>query len=167
MGCDVSHKNSAKTFWRRVNISGPNDCWLWKNPKSRSYPVIRWGDGKQYPVHRVAYYLTFGSIELAIGDVNRATYDRFVLHTCDVTTCCNPRHLFLGTQAENNKDCKNKGRMRRAKGEAHRSAKLTALCAAQIRARYKVENISYAKLAYIYGVTPCTIGKIIRRQSWV
>jgi hypothetical protein len=35
-----------------------------------------------------------------------------VLHRCDEPRCCNPEHLFLGTQAENMADMHRKGRSR-------------------------------------------------------
>ena len=34
------------------------------------------------------------------------------MHTCDVTRCCNPAHLRLGTQSENIRDAYAKGRRR-------------------------------------------------------
>lgn len=34
----------------------------------------------------------------------------FVMHSCDIPTCCNPEHLSVGTHAENMADCVLKGR---------------------------------------------------------
>jgi hypothetical protein len=44
-----------------------------------------------------------------------------VLHRCDNPPCIRPDHLFLGTQAENNKDRSLKGRTRTGTGDAHGS----------------------------------------------
>jgi hypothetical protein len=35
-----------------------------------------------------------------------------ILHRCDNPQCCNPEHLFVGTQAENMADMRRKGRGR-------------------------------------------------------
>jgi hypothetical protein len=35
-----------------------------------------------------------------------------VLHTCDEALCCNPNHLYLGTQLDNIKDRDTRGRQR-------------------------------------------------------
>ena len=45
-----------------------------------------------------------------------------VLHTCDNPPCFEPAHLFRGTQSDNMKDCRDKGRLRPGAGR-HNIAK--------------------------------------------
>ena len=59
-----------------------------------------WMNGKMEMSHRAAYTLFVGEIPKGLS----------VLHKCDNTKCCNPSHLFLGTQVDNMKDMWAKGR---------------------------------------------------------
>jgi hypothetical protein len=82
-------------------------CWEWQG--NRDYRGTgRVGNGTYHKgtsstvlVHRVAWELTYGPIPAGL----------FVCHTCDNPPCCNPAHLFLGTQKDNMHDCKLKGRV--------------------------------------------------------
>lgn len=74
----------------------------------------------------------------------------FVLHQCDNRACCNPDHLFLGTQKKNMEDCKAKGRMNR--GEDRPQSKLTDDEVTQIR-RMKAQGASYGALAERFNVS--------------
>jgi hypothetical protein len=61
-----------------------------------------WINGKTKGTHRVAWELIYGSIPNGLN----------VLHRCDVPSCVNPYHLFLGTNSDNIKDAFRKGRMK-------------------------------------------------------
>ncbi len=50
--------------------------------------------------HRASWQISFGPIPDGLQ----------VLHTCDNPPCCNPAHLFLGTQLDNIYDMCAKGR---------------------------------------------------------
>lgn len=107
----------AERFWPKVDSSGgPGACWTWTaSCKIKGYGQISAG-GRERPLlaHRVAWEITNGPI--GVGSV--------VCHSCDNPKCCNPAHLFLGTQAENLQDMTDKGR--RCSGEAMTAALLAA-----------------------------------------
>lgn len=89
----------SERFWKKVDIKGENDCWNWMGATSYGYGQF----GINYKLirsHRISYMLSNGEIP-----------DNFVIcHSCDNKKCCNPKHLFLGTQSENILDAVNKGR---------------------------------------------------------
>jgi HNH endonuclease len=79
----------------------PNGCWLWNSGFNKGgYGEARY-KGKKVSAHRMAACLFFG---LELDD------PRWVLHRCDTPKCVNPDHLFLGTNADNMRDCVNKKR---------------------------------------------------------
>jgi hypothetical protein len=85
-------------FWRKVNKT--STCWLWTRG------ITSWGYGwftratrKANYAHRVAWELTHGDIP-----------DGLVLHKCDVRSCVNPDHLYVGSQADNMRDMASRGR---------------------------------------------------------
>lgn len=59
--------------------------------------------GKSVLAHRYVYAAVNGDIPPRL----------LVLHTCDVRHCVEPTHLFLGTEADNFADMRQKGRMTR------------------------------------------------------
>lgn len=82
----------------RVEVSS-SGCWIWPTRRWRGYANIRFS-GRFTTVHRVAWELTHGPISEGMH----------VCHTCDTPGCANPDHLFIGTRADNMRDCVAKGR---------------------------------------------------------
>ncbi len=88
-----------------------NGCWNWekaKNPNGYGIYTVRkegWKRRRTVLAHRYAYEIFTGVIPQGMC----------VLHKCDNPSCVNPDHFFLGTQVDNMRDRKEKGRM--PKGE--------------------------------------------------
>ena len=139
----------ASRLWAQIDRGTPSECWPWGGHRSSGYGVIC-----RKKAHRVVYEVMYGPIPPGLN----------VLHRCDNPPCCNPAHLFLGTQAANVRDMIAKGRDRKCHGERHRCAKLSAADVAALRAAAKVERTS--KLAAQFGISPGHVRKIVRGANW-
>lgn len=122
-------------------------CWIWmERLSSTGYGRVSIGNQKSAFAHRKSYEEFKGPIPEGMS----------VCHKCDIPSCINPDHLFLGTHQENMADSARKGRAKQPKnpiGAKHPRAKLTAEQVKEIR-EYK-GTLKY--LAEKYGVNPMTI----------
>jgi hypothetical protein len=95
---------TPELFWSRVDVKSESECWPWRLRRDgNGYGLFDVGpkcQRKTRLTHRLAYELTNGKIDLGLQ----------VCHSCDNPTCCNPKHLFLGTNADNMRDMRLKGR---------------------------------------------------------
>ena len=144
-------RDEVAAFWARVDKhSHPGGCWLWTAGKDK------WGYGdlrfkkKHVQAHRLAW-------KFLKGDPGKLD----CLHICHNPTCCNPDHLYLGTDLENTRD-------RVKLGRQHIESKLTPDQVQEIRAKYWYENgrSNTVALATEYGVKAVTIVAIISGRSW-
>ena len=88
-------RNSVKDFWDKVDIKGPDDCWLWKEGTwHNGYGRFKW-NYQSWRAHRFALVI--------VGSLPADSQDR-VRHLCNNRKCCNPAHLAWGTHADNMKD---------------------------------------------------------------
>lgn len=152
---DISPKDTNR-FWAKIEVRGPDDCWLWKAGKTCGYGSFGIS-GKQYRAHRIALILngiTFG-------------YGLCACHTCDVPTCCNPAHLFTGTQAENMADRNRKERT------SHASVNVGVNHCRAILSDENVKEIltlngklTQAEIGRRFGVCRHTVGKILTGKNW-
>lgn len=174
-------------FLKKIAAS-PTDlgCLLWTSGKDKN------GYGKvtiktrHLRSHRVAYFIATG-----IDPINL-----LVLHTCDVPSCCNPNHLFPGTNEDNMKDKARKGRCNAQSGDNHHSrrnpsrvrrgenhhtklrpetvsrgesrplSKLKEIDVIAIRSAYASGGVSQAALAARFNVSQSTIQSIITMKIW-
>lgn len=91
----------VEKFWALVDKRTADECWLWQGKLTTTgYGYVQIYKQEKFTAHRVAYFLHY----------KKQPGDLFVCHKCDVPLCCNPHHLFLGTQKDNRVDCKQKGR---------------------------------------------------------
>lgn len=94
-------------FLSRVRRGGKNECWPWEGRlNEKGYGRLKVGHGYIY-AHRFSYALAHSL------DVMSMTLH--VCHSCDNRVCCNPNHLWLGTNSDNVRDRVQKGRSHRSR----------------------------------------------------
>lgn len=138
-------------FWSKVLVREADACWLWQASTSGSgfqYGQFGVRRGQMVKAHRFAWELA-NRLPVPEGCV--------VMHRCDTPLCCNPRHLFLGSQADNLIDARQKGRLNLSR---ERTRKLTPGQRAEIRRRVAAGERPIA-LAFEYGVSRVAVSHIV------
>lgn len=165
----MSAKNTPENFWAKIRVGKSDECWEWQGAKNSSgYGNLSW-HGARIQAHRLAYALTKSSIDLLVpnfrtlGGVSSCT--QFVLHKCDNRSCCNPAHLFLGTNTDNQLDCYLKNRRAQPKSK-HVNAKLTPAQVLDIRYRYDNKLALQIPLAREFGVSQRVVSLLVRRETY-
>lgn len=143
-------------FLSHVQKGGPDECWPWSGSRRKKGGYGRLNvNGKVRSASRVAYELFVGPIPFGLH----------VLHHCDNPPCVNPAHLYLGNDQRNVDDCRARGRLRKAFGEAHGRAKLTARQVREARRLYTMGR-GIVSLAREFGVAETTMRALVLRETW-
>ena len=162
-----ARRPAAGRFWEKVRRG--DGCWEWQGHRNKDgYGQFQIGY-KRWMAHRFSWFLHFG------GDPGAL----YVCHHCDNPACVRPDHLFLGTAADNSIDAWLKGRIPRgamtpvvlhpenvARGERHHNSRLTDDLVRALRERYATGQYTHTSLAREYGVSPMTVGRVVRRELW-
>ncbi len=144
-------KTHKERFFEKIEVRGENDCWPWIGSKDqKGYGLFRYVTAKIIRSHRYMHMITVGDIPAK----------HLVCHTCDNPACCNPKHLFLGTDSDNMIDMVKKGRNTPGKW----SNKLSVSDVLEIRKL--AGTVTARELAGRYGVQPRTIVCVIQRINW-
>lgn len=137
-------------FMRFVSPEPMSGCWLWLGPttgRPPGYGAISI-DGKTRKAHRLAW-------EMANGPIPDGLH---VCHKCDNRLCVNPRHMFLGTNAENTADKVRKGRQ--LKGRQIQLCKLSDEQVVELR-ELRATGVLLRVLADRFGLTKETVSHLV------
>lgn len=156
----------AERFRSYVDVRGPDECWPWTGCVDKDgYGQLSFLGKKTARAHRVAFFLEHGRWPEPCG-----------LHSCDNPPCCNPRHIWEGTNADNHADMVAKKRhpigdrngARRhpetRRGERNGRAKLTRKQALRLRRRRGVTSCAAA--AREFGVSRRTVARVWTGENW-
>ena len=145
----------------RIPFSG---CWVFMGATNDfGYGIVGTG-GRGAPndrAHRITYRHFCGEIPNGM----------FVCHRCDVPSCCNPDHLFLGTNQDNVRDMISKGRNSppprnpHVVGSIHPKSKFSEEQVRAMRSEHKAGKSVY-RLAKEAGVAQTTMQRIIRGERY-
>lgn len=136
--------------WYMPDDPPTEGCWEWQGPMGGTYGTIH-AEGGSYGAHVAAHMLFIG--EVPKGSVVR--------HDCDNPRCVQPKHLRVGTHADNQAD--KVERNRQAKGQRVNTARLTE---DDVRDILKRRSEGPTALATEYGITKAAVGHILTGRNW-
>lgn len=129
-------------------------CWIWTGAKDTN----GYGQFNVRNKHLWAHQASYALFNGPVGQLH-------VLHKCDVRSCFNPKHLYLGTHTENMKD-------RSVRGRTRNGARLTHKAVRYIRAALKKgtppKDLSIKwniNLSQIYRIKHGQVWKEIKKQK--
>jgi len=143
MPFDASLINRFRSFYAEGDLEV---CWGWEGaatPRGRGHFGI--GDTTYY-APRIAYALHHGS----------DPHPYHVCHTCDNPRCVNPKHLWLGTHADNMRD-----RWAKGKGMTQGRRKVWQKDVEGIK-RLRAEGVPWRAISARFGIGLTTIRRALK-----
>lgn len=136
------------------------DCVFWIGGQNEHGYGVFWNGTKLEKAHRFA--LRCSGVDVPA--------DADVLHTCDVPSCVNPEHLYVGDAKKNVDDMwtRERATVQRRRGVAQSQAKLTDEKAAEIRRIWREERPRPRQkdIGERFGVSQRAIWNVIHFQNW-
>lgn len=139
--------------WER-KIVKTDGCWIYTGSTDRKgyglfYRKLK-GKRVSYRASRYAWEIVNGPIPAGL----------WVLHRCDLPSCVNPDHLFLGDVKLNSQDMMNKGR--------HRFGHIYSYDWAQTIRDYKANNpeCSGVDIAKKFNTSKSQVSRVLNNKIW-
>jgi hypothetical protein len=139
-------------LFSKIDIREIDECWPYI-PGGKHYGSIMLPDKRNVGIHTVIYEFLHGPLSPGM----------YACHSCDNKVCCNPSHLWEGTNQDNQMDASAKGRL--AVGERNNLSKLTEEHVRIIHGM-SFEIISCSDVADVLGVSSAAIQRVVRGESW-
>jgi len=142
-------------FFSKVEMDPNGGCWLWSDAlNTKGYGCFS-VNGVTKSAHRQSWIAFKGPIPKGLH----------VLHKCDIRSCVNADHLFLGTNQDNVDDKISKGRAPKPlRNEENGKTILTNDQVKEIRRRYAVGVEFYRSLGREFGVSKTHIRRIVQNK---
>lgn len=147
------YSSLAESIWANCIPVTESGCWIWINATLSKNGYGQLTYQKEHLLSHRAAWIAF------VGDIPEG---QFVLHKCDIKTCVNPDHLFLGTQRENVDDMFAKNRQAKRTSLTSKQAKLTPQQVSEIR----LSPMSNRELRKQYSIGKSAIHNIKNGTSW-
>lgn len=145
---------SIYSFDERLKENAATGCLEWQAGRDAYGYGRLFFNGRQERSHRVAWIRAHGAIPAGMH----------VCHRCDNPPCCNPDHLFLGSNTDNRRDSVRKGRAPR--GELQGNSKLTRGDIERVRDIARVGNRSQREIASYFDMSQKHVSRVIRGDAW-
>jgi len=149
-------------FWLKVRKT--DSCWRWTGNLSKDGRAdIVVGDRSQgrIKIHRLSWLIHYGDIPEKLS----------VLHHCDLSSCVNPDHLWLGTRSDVLTQAWSKGKMDKIehkgkKGSDSPVSKLNEHDVIKIKRLLVKKQLSHETIGEWFGVTRGAITAISTGKNW-
>lgn len=174
----------ADRFWSKVNKDGPvvrpelGPCWVWTKSTCKDgygrFQINEKGyvNGRPVQKHVRAHKLSWEMVNGPLPD------DLVIMHACDNPACVRLEHLSAGTQADNRRDCGEKGRNacgdrsgsrtrpdRLCRGERNAKSNITTEQARMVIAM-RAAGAGPTRISKELGVSMGTVSGIIYNGAW-
>jgi len=156
--------NTPEVLWSKVDKRDEDECWEWKGFKNHDGYGRTWINDKGYYAHRVIYSLVYPNTITLNAPISQDE-SGFLLHICDNPSCCNPKHLWIGTHADNMADKARKGRSPDFSGDKGPRCKLTMEQAREARLLRKT-GMTIPQLMEKFNLSRASMKTLLRGDSY-